>query len=146
MSRPTCQCAVMLCGWRAKAEMVHSACGWKVKQCDLSLTRTKLSGLEMSRYYCGYFSDCFVTASVRRSFGRPSQVTVRRMLRDRCPLCLSCPRVTLGYCGQTVGWIKVTLGMDVGLGQGDIVLDGNPAPPTERGTAAPPPLFGPCLL
>jgi len=72
-----------------------------------------------------------------RSFGRPSQVTVRRMLRDRCPVCLSYPRVTLGYCGQTVEWIKMTLGTDVGLGPGDIVLDGNPAPPTERGTAAP---------
>ena len=28
--------------------------------------------------------------------------------------------------------------MEVGLGAGDIVLDGDPAPPTERGTAAPP--------
>ena len=28
------------------------------------------------------------------------------------------------------------LGMEVGLGSGDIVLDGDPAPPTERGTAA----------
>ena len=27
---------------------------------------------------------------------------------------------------------------EVGLGPGDIVLDGNPAPPTDRGTAAPP--------
>ena len=26
----------------------------------------------------------------------------------------------------------------LGLGPGDIVLDGDPAPPTERGTAAPP--------
>jgi len=29
------------------------------------------------------------------------------------------------------------LGRKVGLGPGDIVLDGNPAPFTERGTAAP---------
>ena len=29
------------------------------------------------------------------------------------------------------------LGMEVGLSPGDIVLDGDPAPPTERGTAAP---------
>jgi len=51
-----------------------------------------------------------------------------------CPVCLS---VTLVYCGQTVGWIKVPLGTEVGLGPGDIVLDGDPAPsPTERGTAA----------
>ena len=30
----------------------------------------------------------------------------------------------------------------IGVGPGEIVLDGNSAPPTERGTAAPPPLFG----
>jgi len=37
-------------------------------------------------------------------------------------------------------------GIDVGLCPGDIVLDGNPAPPTQKGTAAPFPLFGPYLL
>jgi len=65
------------------------------------------------------------------------------MLWDRCPVCLS---VTLVYCGQTVGWIKMSRGTEVGLGRGHIVLDGNPTPPTERGTAALSPLFGPCLL
>ena len=35
------------------------------------------------------------------------------------------------------------LGTKVGLGAGNIVLDGDPAPP-KGGTAAPPPLFGPC--
>ena len=40
-------------------------------------------------------------------------------------------------CGQTVTWIKIPLGTEVGLSPGDIVLDGDPAPPTERGTAAP---------
>jgi len=30
------------------------------------------------------------------------------------------------YCCQTAGWIKMPLGMKVGLGPGDIVLDGNP--------------------
>ena len=29
------------------------------------------------------------------------------------------------------------LGTEVGLGPGDIVLDGDPSPPMERGTAAP---------
>jgi len=33
------------------------------------------------------------------------------------------------YCGQTAGWIKMPLGMEVNLGPGDIVLDGVPAPP-----------------
>jgi len=33
-----------------------------------------------------------------------------------------------------VGWIKIALGMEVGLGPGHIVLDGDPAPP-KGGTA-----------
>ena len=37
------------------------------------------------------------------------------------------------------------LGMEVGLGPGHIVLDGDPAPPTERGTA-PPPTFWPMSI
>jgi len=48
-------------------------------------------------------------------------------------------------CGQTARWIKVPLGREIGLGPGDIVLDRDPAPPPQRGTA-PPPIFGPCLL
>jgi len=39
------------------------------------------------------------------------------------------------YCGQTVGRIKVELGVQRGLGPGHIVLDGDPAPPPQRGTA-----------
>jgi len=59
--------------------------------------------------------------------------------------CLSCLSVTLVYCGQTVGRIKMPLGMEVGLVPNHIVLDGNAAPP-ERGTA-PVPTFWPfCLL
>jgi len=40
------------------------------------------------------------------------------------------------YCGQTAGWIKMPLGTEVDLGPGHIVLDGEPAPPGESGTAA----------
>ena len=42
------------------------------------------------------------------------------------------------------GWIKVPLGMEVGLGPGDFVLDGDPAPLLQKGVE--PPIFGPCLL
>jgi len=50
------------------------------------------------------------------------------------------------YCNQTAaGWVKMPLGTEVDLGPGRIVLDGDPAP-LEMGRAAPPPLFGPCLL
>jgi len=51
------------------------------------------------------------------------------MLSDRC---LSCLYVTLVYCGQTVGWIKINLGMQVGLGPGNVMLDGNAAPSTKE--------------
>ena len=40
--------------------------------------------------------------------------------------------------------IKMPLGTDVGLGPGQIVLDGDPAPPQKKRTQ--PPIFGPCLL
>jgi len=50
---------------------------------------------------------------------------------------LSCLSVRLVYCGQTDGWIKIPLGMEVGLSPWDIVLDGDPALPTDKGTAAP---------
>jgi len=55
------------------------------------------------------------------------------MLSDHCLSCLSVLTVTLVYCGQTVGWIKLKLGMQVGLGPDHIVLDGDPAPPSPTG-------------
>ena len=45
------------------------------------------------------------------------RVTVRPMLRERCPVCLSVLSVTLVYCGQTVGWIKMPLGTEVASAQ-----------------------------
>jgi len=56
-----------------------------------------------------------------------------------CPVqavlsCMSvCLSVTFVHCGQTVGRIKMKLGKQVGLGSGHIVLDGDPAPPPQRG-------------
>ena len=32
------------------------------------------------------------------------------------------------------GWIKIPLGREVGLGPSDIVLDGDPAPPPQKGS------------
>ena len=82
------------------------------------------------------FDPCLLWAN-----GHPSQLllssctndgekTVHPMLSDRCPV-LS---VTLVYCDQTVGLIKMPLGMEVHHGSGDIVLDEDPAS-HERGTA-----------
>jgi len=46
------------------------------------------------------------------------------MPSDRCPV--------LSYCGQMAGWIKMPLGMEVGLGPSHIVLDGDPDIPPQR--------------
>jgi len=67
---------------------------------------------------------------IRYIFGWP--FVKRFALCYRIVVCLS---VTLVYCGQTVWRIKMKLGMQVGLGPGHIVLDGDPALPTQRGTA-----------
>jgi len=42
--------------------------------------------------------------------------------------------------GQVAGWIKMSFGREVGLGPGDIELDGDPAPPPQKGHR-PPPIF-----
>jgi len=44
--------------------------------------------------------------------------------------------VTFVHCAQTVGRIKVKLGMSVGLVPGHIVFAGDPAFPTDNGTTA----------
>jgi len=41
------------------------------------------------------------------------------------------------YCGQTAGWMKLVLGMEVRLSPGDFVLDGDPVNPSQKGGGAP---------
>jgi len=48
------------------------------------------------------------------------------------------------YCGQTAGWIKMELGMEVGLSSGDFVFDGDRAP-YPKGAEPLSPIFGPFL-
>jgi len=59
------------------------------------------------------------------------------MLSDRCPVCQSVLSVTFVYRGQTVQRIKMKLGVRVGLGPGQAVLDGDPSSPPQSGTAPP---------
>jgi len=59
-----------------------------------------------------------------------------------CSRTVICPvmyvlSVTLVYCGQTVGRIKIKLGLEVGLGPGHTVLDSDPALHSKRSTAVP---------
>jgi len=48
-------------------------------------------------------------------------------------------------CGQMAAWIKMPVGMEVGLGSDDFVFDRDQRSPTKKG-AEPPKIFGPCLL
>jgi len=76
------------------------------------------------------------SASIGRTvFGRPF---VKRFVICYRSVVLSVLSVTLAYCGQTVGWIKMKLGVQVGIGPGHIVLDGDPA--------SPPPNFRPMSI
>jgi len=43
--------------------------------------------------------------------------------------------LALVYSGQTAVGVRILLGTEVGLSLGDIVLDGDPAPFLQRGTA-----------
>jgi len=50
---------------------------------------------------------------------------VHPMVSDRCPVVYVCLSVTLVYCDQAVGWIKMKIGMQEGVGPDHIVLDGD---------------------
>jgi len=43
-------------------------------------------------------------------------------------------------------WIKMSLGIELGLGPGDFALDGDPAPPFPKGEQSLQKFFGPYLL
>jgi len=66
------------------------------------------------------------------------------MLSVRCLVCPLCLSVTLVYCSQTVGRIKMKLGMRVGLSPGYTVRWGPTSPPLKG--HSPPPILGPYLL
>jgi len=47
------------------------------------------------------------------------------------------PFFGLWHCGQTAGWIKMPLAMEVGLGLRNIVFDVDPATSRKKGTPTP---------
>ena len=55
-------------------------------------------------------------------------IVAKQLNGSRCPQFLANAR-----CGQTAGWTKMLLGIEVGLSPGDLVLDGDPAPSPKRG-------------
>jgi len=67
--------------------------------------------------------------SIAASRSKNGSPYVIRQLSVCLSVSLSVLSVTLVYCAQTVGWIKMKLGTELGIGASDIVLDGDPAPP-----------------
>jgi len=129
------------CHWRTCGMRCIKANVLRTKtdaQCDKRAT--KLSWRSMFSSYRSYLHLLVGFGSVRFAL-------CYRTIVLSCPvLCLSCPvhlSVTLVYCGQTIGWIKMKLGVQVGLGPSHIVLDGDPAPPPK---GAQPPNFWPMSL
>jgi len=92
------------------------------------------------KYHC-----CKVVNILRTVFGRP--FVERFALCYRTVVCLS----VLTVCNVGVLWpngsmdYRMPFGMEVGLGPGHIVLDGDSAPPWKK-AQQPPPHFRPTLL
>ena len=97
--------------------------------------------MSLSRRKLSVNVPCQVAAKML-IFGRPSvkrfALCYRAVVQSVRTYVLSCLSVTLVYCGQTVGHIKMTLGMQVGLGPGHTVLDRDPAPPHGKWHSSPP--------
>ena len=75
----------------------------------------------------------FRSSDIRVRASRASFIAVfgQLLLSALChgTVVLSVLSVTLVHCGQIVEWIIMPFGTEVGLCPGDIVLDGDPAPP-----------------
>ena len=93
------------------------------------------SGGKSKRHLRSLYSCLRSLSAISFDFWATVCKTVRPMLSVCRLSCLSVLSVALVYCGQTVGWIKMKVGMQVGLGPGHIVLGEDPAPPPQRGTA-----------
>ena len=65
------------------------------------------------------------------------------MISDRCLSCTVLSILSECIVAKRFGCIKMPLGIEVGLGPGHIVLDGDPAPSRKRPHT---PVFGTCLL
>ena len=80
---------------------------------------------------CTSLNNGFIFDMYAAVFRRPFVKWFNLCYRNRTIVLsgLSCLDVTLVYCGQTVGWIRMPLGIELGLGPGHIVLDGVTGPP-----------------
>jgi len=123
--------------------MLAAAAGQQLRRQSTPTTRRRATRSSSSPASCRRRSSTKITQSIVNApvIGRPFVILFTLCCQTVVLSVISCVRSV--YCGQTVECIRIPLGTEVGLGPGHTVLDGEPAPPTERATAAPPPLFDP---
>jgi len=122
---PPCYSAlgIIIKNYSTLKELIDHLCGLWTTLCWL-----------WSMLLCAQISTCFI-------FGW--QFVKLFALCYQSVVCLSSRSVTLVYCGQMVGWIKMKLGVEVGLGSGHVVLNGDPSSPSgpsspsEKGAQSP---------
>jgi len=133
---------ILIYGWLVRAVYTARMYGWTFWHPYIRAVHTAHTyGPYVRVVRIGFkVNTTFVLRFIGRPFVKRFALCYRTVV---CPVYLC---VTLVYCGQTIGWIKIPLGIEVGLGPGHTVLHEDLAPPTDRGTATLPPLFGPCLL
>jgi len=85
------------------------------------------------------------TATWYRARPRPRRICVRWGPRSPVPQRGTDPQFSAHCCGQMAAWIKMSLGMELGLEPGDVVLDGDHVAPSPKGGRTSQ-IFGPCLL
>jgi len=116
-------------------------CYWTVV-CPIRLSCTPLSVCDIGVLWPNGWMDQDETWQEGRSRPRPHCVrspssTMRPAhtpTKKKAQPPIFGPRLS---CAQTVGWIKIPRGMEVGLDPGDIVTDGDPTPRPKRDTASP---------
>jgi len=118
------------CDSGGDCECLCTAVAAFASECDRHGVYVKWRNQHFCRTSCSFWARpvCYQTVFCLSILSRPSVLSV-----------------TFVYCGQTVGWIQMKLGMQVGLVPDHIVLDEDPAPLLQKGGRVPP-IFGPCLL
>jgi len=94
----------------------------------------------LAHVYCGQTAACVkMPLGTQVGFGRKASAYVRPARRcvrwglSSPPIKGHSPQFSANVrCGQAVGLTKMPLGMEVGLGPGDFVFDGDPATPEKR--------------
>jgi len=112
--------------------------------------RVHILGHDIGQVYCACALDMSNDGTCRfwAAFIKRFALSYRTVVLTVC-LSVAVLSVTLVYCGQTVGRIKMKLGKQVGPGPGHTVLEGDPAQPRKGVQQPQRSKFtgeGPCLL